>query len=1093
MTPGLKLFSGIGRFLLFLGLLPIAFANEFSSTIDVPYVAVNVNIPYGVQVRQEQLFGLTGQRFGGAHHPGPMEFLTIGTTNPGGMRNKEPLAVEQGCGIWSYAETQLSKVTQVSAAKALKFHASQAGRHLRVHYGAPAALRSRSTWAGSWTGVACTSDFPSKRLQVPWPDEFWTSGRVLATQHFVGHHVATVITIYGLPKGPTWPKAAALTNEILQFVTKEFVIGYQGIVIINGDFNHGPQDLPCFSAWRAYGYNSAQELAHQRWHQAITPTCKGATERDMLWLSPMASSLCQAVNIQEVFHDHASVSVQLNIEILRPSIHTWPRPSEVPWPQVKLDEWHQHCETIELPTPDDSTDMMKELGKSFERSLAGFVTEFQSASLSSAHCGRAQRLQPAHVMPSAPTCRASRPGEAHLVADTVGKAVLVWFKQLRRLQSFRHAACAGQQHEAAVQYRIELWSSIRRAKGFDPTFVEWWMKQDFALALGPLPITPPTAALAVLIYQAFHHAFREFERWHPQQRQKILQAKYDKTMKGLFQDLRKARPDQVDSFWDTQTFDVVAIKVSTNGILLHQPVPTQHEGQWFFQGHPLAVQGSGEELLIVTHMPDISVGDHLEFHHHTATTPQVHQCLEHFWKPRWTCENLQSEDTWQRMANFVQAFMPKLPLVVPPLTVEMWKKALQRFRPAAARGADGWARSDLLNMSPFHTRQLIALLSAIEDNQTEWPKQLLEGLVIAIAKCDDAHRPNEYRPIVLLSIIYRCWASLRARQMLAQLEMYIHSDAHGFLPSREPGQTWLHIQAAVETAIQSKQQLAGIGTDFVKAFNCISRKPLWFLAEAVGIPNTLLHPWRSFVQKFTRRFVVCNEVSNAHLSTRGFAEGCPLSVLAMALVDWSYQLYQMHFAPAVRHFSFVDNISMLARQAHLVAWAFFTLRAFLTMWGLTLDLEKTYAWATTTEGRKQLAQLNVQVVEDFGELGGALSFTAAHRVRIYAKRGEALLERWQQLRRSKAPLSQKLRVLPIVFWAKAMHGTLSCLSSDSHVHKLRTQAIKHLGLQLAGANPFLRLSLATPATADPGFYQLRTAILDFRRLCAKSPGLHGPL
>ena len=167
------------------------------------------------------------------------------------------------------------------------------------------------------------------------------------------------------------------------------------------------------------------------------------------------------------------------------------------------------------------------------------------------------------------------------------------------------------------------------------------MKQDFALALGPLPITPPTAALAVLIYQAFHHAFREFERWHLQQRQKILQAKYDKTMKGLFQDLRKARPDQVDSFWDTQTFDVVAIKVSTNGILLHQPVPTQHEGQWFFQGQPLAVQGSVEELLILTHMPDISVGDNLEFHHHTATTPQVHQCLEHFWKPRWTCENLQ--------------------------------------------------------------------------------------------------------------------------------------------------------------------------------------------------------------------------------------------------------------------------------------------------------------------------------------------------------------------------------------------------------------------------------------------------------------------
>ena len=103
-------------------------------------------------------------------------------------------------------------------------------------------------------------------------------------------------------------------------------------------------------------------------------------------------------------------------------------------------------------------------------------------------------------------------------------------------------------------------------------------------------------------------------------------------MKGLFQDLRKARPEQVDSFWDTQTFDVVATKVSTNGILLHQPVHTQHEGQWFFQGQPLAVQGSVEELLIVTHMPDISVGDQLgissSHSHHSTSSPMFRALLE---------------------------------------------------------------------------------------------------------------------------------------------------------------------------------------------------------------------------------------------------------------------------------------------------------------------------------------------------------------------------------------------------------------------------------------------------------------------------------
>ncbi|CAL1166621.1 unnamed protein product [Cladocopium goreaui] len=1034
--------------------------------------------------------GLNGQRIGEANHPGPLEFLTIGTTNPGGLRNKEQLAVEQGSGIWSYSETHLSKVTQISAAKALKFHAANEGRHLRVHFGAPAALRARSSWAGTWTGVACTSDHSSKVLQVPWPDDFWASGRVLATQHFVGHHVITVVTIYGLPRGPTWPKAAELTNSLLEYITKEFVVGYQGIIIINGDFNYSPHELPCFDVWRAYGFCSAQDYANHRWHQPVAPTCKGATERDLLWMSPMAAALCQKVGVNDVFHDHSSVYVQLQVEVLPHVMRTWPRPREVPWQQVPIAEWHQHCESLDLPVPTDPTLAMKELAISFETSLTGYVPDLHEAKLSSAHCGRAQRLQPARQTTTPLTCRASRPGEAKLVDDKVGKAVILWFKQLRRIQSFRHASCAGHLHHEAVQYRIELWTAIKRAKGFNGSFSDWWLSQEFAMGLGPLPEQPPGAHQAVLIYQAFHHVFRSFEQWHLRQRQQVLQAKYDKTMKALFHDLRKPRPDQVDSFWDTRSYEVAAVKADTKGILFTQPVPSHEDGQWFFQGQSLAVHGSIEELLILDFLPEVAPGDHIDFHYHTVTTDQVHQSLMDFWQPRWNREELQQADTWSRMINFVKAYMPKIPLTLPTLTVEMWREALKRFKPQAARGADGWARLDLLNMSRPHTNQLLRLLTAIENRQMTWPDQLLEGLVIAIAKCDGAHRPNEFRPIVLLSIIYRCWASLRSRQMLQQLEPFIHADAHGFLPSREPAQTWMQIQAAVETSLQSELPMAGIGTDFVKAFNCIQRRPLWFLAEALGIPDGLLWPWKEFASRFTRRFMVCNQVSGPMRSTQGYAEGCPLSVLAMALIDWGYQVYQYQYAPQVRHLSFVDNISMLARQAHLVAWAFFTLRAFLTMWGLSLDLDKTYAWGTTAEIRLQLSQLGIRVVQDFSELGGALSFTAAHRVRFFVNRGANLQDKWQQLRRSRAPIAQKLHAVPMVFWAKALHGALSCTAAERHIHKLRTQAVRHLGLQLAGSNPMLRLSLACPHNAFDADVTIWTDSANTcRRVCQ---ALHDP-
>ena len=102
-----------------------------------------------------------GHRFGEAQHPGPHQSLVLGCTN-GGLRNKEALAVAQGPGIWTYSETHLSSITQVSSGKALKHAARQENRLLRPFFSAPAPLRSRSDWAGTWTGVVCTSDFCSK-------------------------------------------------------------------------------------------------------------------------------------------------------------------------------------------------------------------------------------------------------------------------------------------------------------------------------------------------------------------------------------------------------------------------------------------------------------------------------------------------------------------------------------------------------------------------------------------------------------------------------------------------------------------------------------------------------------------------------------------------------------------------------------------------------------------------------------------------------------------------------------------------------------------------------------------------------------------
>lgn len=311
----------------------------------------------------------TSYRVGEASHPGPSDYVVLGCSNPSGLRMKETLAIGQGPGIWTYSETQLSSHTQRSAARVLRAAAREQDRLVRPLFGSPAPLRPRSTWAGSWTGVACVSDFPSKTLQIEWPPEVWESGRVLATQHFIGAHVLTVISIYGLPRGPTWPQAAQLMNDILAFITKTFIFGHTGLVAIQGDFNFSPDELDHFHLWRSMGWLDAQSLAATRWNQSRKPTCKGATERDLLWMSPSLSSLCSQVQVIDYFAEHSTLSVTLELSESLPRYWTWPRPSLIPWDQVQVEEWHEHCSQLSFDEQADSTKFLSAFADHYETSL----------------------------------------------------------------------------------------------------------------------------------------------------------------------------------------------------------------------------------------------------------------------------------------------------------------------------------------------------------------------------------------------------------------------------------------------------------------------------------------------------------------------------------------------------------------------------------------------------------------------------------------------------------------------------------------------------------------------------------------------------
>ena len=318
---------------------------------------------------------------------------------------------------------------------------------------------------------------------------------------------------------------------------------------------------------------------------------------------------------------------------------------------------------------------------------------------------------------------------------------------------------------------------------------------------------------------------------------------------------------------------------------------------------------------------------------------------------------------------------------------------------------------------------------------------------------------------------------------------FIHPDAHGFLPGREAAQSWLQIQAAAELALSGDAALHGLATDLKRAFNNIRRKPLFEVAEFLGFPEDLLLPWRSFLSAFRRRFRIGTALSDPVTSNCGFTEGDPLSVVAMVLLDWMLHVFQAALHPQVRLFSFVDNLSIVSKTAEPLVMACFGLTSFLQLLGLSIDPDKSYAWGTTQESRRQVAPLGFSVVDVARELGGTLNFGLSPRVLDFFARSRDLGPKWLRLKRSPAPLAQKLVALPMAFWSCALHGAEGSLFAESHIHALRIRALKELGLQRAGLNATLRLSLAQPPTADPGYYQLKHVVQNFRRILYKSPDM----
>ena len=1035
-------------------------------------------------------------RIGEAQNPGPFvpdhadDYIdfAVGTANPSGLLHRAHCVDELPNGLWHFAETQLSSHGVTQFKKQLNLLGNQTGKSVRCIAGHPVPFRSVNSEAGSWSGVMITSSAPLRELVVPWRGAEYQGSRVVVGTTYIGSSQITSAAVYGAPKSPTFKKPLQITEGILQTLTEEIVEGQHGMRVIAGDLNCDPLEAHQTSRWRELGWQEIQLFAQTKWGTTPQFTCKNSTFRDYIWLSPECLPFLTSVHVEDHhFPDHAVVYGHLRLPLRQSPALYWHMPSVIPWAEINSSAWHvwEKDRHVPIKWQGDVTKQFAGWSRATESSLASFQ-QSHAAPLHSGTQGRGQSLVPKPGKHQQPRLRTARPGEIQIASSFLGKTTHLWYKQLRRLQSLLHSKRRGRDDAQALLYQVQVWASIRRATGFKDGFLDWWTRREIRLQSAPLTLSiyPPHLVDLETIFMDFKLNYKRFETWQLTQRAKVLRLKRETHLKDFFSTLKGEQKQKLDYLEDTVNY---TIKEISEGLVILDSTPDPSRGSFTLCKAPahvteILLDDDDQDTRLFAVDSDILPvpGQTLQQTIPLTDTADIHDALCKLWSPRWNHHSNETNDVWKRVLAFAGRFLPKLPFRDRPVTPQAIRSTLKQGTGLKTRGPDAWSKEDLLHLSDARLQDLSNLYHRIETG-SHWPTQLVQGHVTCLEKQAGIPMAQNFRPVVLFSLLYRLWSSIKSRALLMQMSDFATFASFGFLKQRQCSDVTYWVQAAVETSFSTEEPLVGMLTDITRCFNYLPRFPILWMARALGLPTNVLAGWSSFLKQTGRRFRVRNQLSAEVLSTSGFPEGDSLSCMAMTVASWSLHYYMYHYGGNIATMSFVDNIELVGSSSSELLQASLILKVWADMLSLTLDEPKTFAWSTQPHLRQELRQLGFNVIEGTNDLGASMVYGCRLRNGTMTSRMSHTMEFFSKLRFTRVSRWHKCLGLRMALWPRALHNASHTLFGRCWITDLRRGAMKALRANRAGANPIIHLVYTDKPDLDPGYYAAWQCLRDFVR------------
>ena len=447
------------------------------------------------------------------------------------------------------------------------------------------------------------------------------------------------------------------------------------------------------------------------------------------------------------------------------------------------------------------------------------------------------------------------------------------------------------------------------------------------------------------------------------------------------------------------------------------------------------------------------------------------------WLP-YFCRSEQKEASLEEFNEEVVGSLPMLPEVdMPPLTGDDLFQVV-RCKTATAGSLDGWGWRELKSLPVPWFDDLARIFAKVEELGV-WPEGLLDPYIAMILKVGGDSTPLGQRPLSVIPVVYRVWASARMKQLEGWFQSWVPSSVYSAGNGRSSVEAWY------TTALDIEEVLAGavdthvhiFVADVVKSFDTVDRSILDRVLSSLGLPAWFRHAYFEYHSHVRLRFKLAAGLDQPWTRDGGIPQGCPLSmmfIVALYLPWCSYLDAQYGVSPQL----YVDNLKCVSRDPDLLLRAARFTAGYVRLVGqepaprkcVLLSTSKAVraemrGWVLSDEGHRWTVKLDVR------DLGGHLDTTLRRWSSTSSLRVRLVISRLDPIFALPLDFYGRVRIVRATFLPCALHGVEASYLSEGVFLKLRAAVMRAVWSRkqpLASSGAVLGL-VDGPHGCDPSF------------------------